>query len=146
MAQKTSAKEKEREFIIECIQLYRDLPALWNVKSKLYHDRDKKSMAYDLLLSKYQEMFPKANKDDLKKKFNALRTNYRKELKKHMDSMKSGASADSIYEPTLWYYSDMNFLHDQEMACDSESSMDITQNSDTQNSVEDDVEQNTVCL
>ncbi|CAH2101806.1 unnamed protein product [Euphydryas editha] len=68
MAQKTSAKEKEREFIIECIQLYRDLPALWNVKSKLCHDRDKKSMAYDLLLSKYQEMLPKANKDDLKKK------------------------------------------------------------------------------
>ncbi|CAG4969835.1 unnamed protein product [Parnassius apollo] len=58
--------------------------------------------------------------------------------------MKSGASADSIYEPTLWYYSDVNFLHDQEVACDSESSMDITQNSNTQNSVEDDVEQNTV--
>lgn len=37
MPQKTSAKEKEREFIIKCIQLYRDLPALRNVKSKLYH-------------------------------------------------------------------------------------------------------------
>lgn len=60
--------------------------------------------------------------------------------------MKSGASADSIYEPTLWCYSDMDFLHDQEMACDSECSMDITQNSDTQNSVEDDVEQITVCF
>lgn len=121
----SSAKDKEREFLIECIELYRDLPALWQIKNKLYHDREKKSMAYDLLLAKYNEMFPRATKEDLKKKFNSLRTNYRKELKKHVNSLKSGAGTDSVYVPTLWYFKEMNFLRDQELPLDSESSMDI---------------------
>lgn len=55
----------------------------------------------------YKEMFPQANKDDVKKKFNFLRTNYRMELKKHVQSMKSGCGTDDIYQPTLWYYNEM---------------------------------------
>jgi hypothetical protein len=62
---------------------YRELPALSNVKSKQYHDRDKKNSAYETLLVKYREMYPNATKDDVKKKINSLRTNYRKERKKH---------------------------------------------------------------
>ncbi|XP_047543352.1 uncharacterized protein LOC125075687 [Vanessa atalanta] len=124
MAEQDNTKVKEREFIVECIQLYRELPSLWNVKSKEYHNRDKKKVDYETLLSKYKEMFPKASKDDVKKKFNSLRTNYRKELKKHLQSMKSGSSADDIYQPTLWYYNEMVFLQDQETASDSQSSMD----------------------
>lgn len=123
MAGKEIVKVKEREFIVECIQLYRELPCLWNVKSKQYHDRDKKNTAYETLLSKYKEMFPQANKDDVKKKFNSLRTNYRKELKKHLQSMKSGCGTDDIYQPTLWYYNEMAFLQDQESASDSQSSI-----------------------
>lgn len=69
-------------------------------------------------------MFPEASKDDVKKKFNSLRTNYRKELKKHLQSMKSGSGTDDIYHPTLWYFNEMSFLQDQETASDSQSSMD----------------------
>ncbi|KAL4720622.1 hypothetical protein ACJJTC_015250, partial [Scirpophaga incertulas] len=131
MAQKDNTKVKEREFIIECIQLYRELSSLWNVKSKEYHDRDKKKADYETLLSKYKEMFPEASKDDVKKKFNSLRTNYRKELKKHLQSMKSGSGTDDIYQPTLWYFNEMSFLRDQETASDSQSSMDM----DTQSTI-----------
>ncbi|XP_050670443.1 histone-lysine N-methyltransferase, H3 lysine-79 specific-like [Leptidea sinapis] len=91
MAEKDNTKVKEREFIVECIQLYRELSSLWNVKSKEYYDRDKKKADYETLLSEYKEMFPEASKDDVKKKFNSLRTNYRKEFKKHLQSMKSGS-------------------------------------------------------
>ncbi|XP_072942157.1 uncharacterized protein [Epargyreus clarus] len=121
MVEKHNPKVKERKFIRECIQLYRELPSLWNVKSKEYHDRDKKKIAYEILLSKYKEMFPQASKDDVKKKFNSLRTNYRKELKKHLQSIESGSSTDDIYEPTLWYFKEMFFLQDQESASDSQS-------------------------
>ena len=38
----TKAKEDERKFILECIEVYRSLPALWNVKSKDYSNRIKK--------------------------------------------------------------------------------------------------------
>lgn len=83
-----------------------------------------KKADYETLLSKYKEMFPKASKDDVKKKLNSLRTNYRKELKKYLQSMKSGSSADDIYQPTLWYLNEMVFLQDQETPLDSQSSMD----------------------
>ncbi|KAM3958843.1 uncharacterized protein ACR2FA_007146 [Aphomia sociella] len=137
MANRNTAKEKEREFLIDCIQLYRNLPALWKVKSKLYYDRDKKNKAYDLLLAKYNEMFPNATKEDVKRKFNILRTNYRKELKKYITSMKSGASTDSIYESTLWYFEEMNFLHDQELQLESVSSMNPIAKNARANEVED---------
>jgi len=38
----TKAKEDERKFILECIEVYHSLPALWNVKSKDYSNRIKK--------------------------------------------------------------------------------------------------------
>ncbi|KAJ8947199.1 hypothetical protein NQ318_015547 [Aromia moschata] len=44
---------KEREFIVDCIHLYRELPALWNVKSKEYHDRDKKNTASTIYIFYY---------------------------------------------------------------------------------------------
>lgn len=127
----------EREFILDCIHLYRELPALWNIKSKDYHDRDKKNTAYDTLLVKYKEMFPDATKDDLKKKFNSLRTNYRKELKKHLQSMKSGSAADDIYESKLWYYKEMGFLQIHECAADSQSTMVSEENSREINSMDE---------
>jgi hypothetical protein len=51
--------------------------------------------AYETLLVKYKEMYPDATKD-VKKKINSLRTNYRKELKKHHQSLKSGTGADDV--------------------------------------------------
>ena len=86
----------------------------------------KKNAAYETLLSKYKEMFPLASKDDVKKKINSLRNNYRKELKKYLQSMKSGFSTDDIYQPTLWYYNEMSFLQDQESSSDSQSSIRTT--------------------
>ena len=38
----TKAKEDERKFILECIEVYHSLPALWNVKSTDYSNRIKK--------------------------------------------------------------------------------------------------------
>ncbi|XP_026749272.2 uncharacterized protein LOC113510053 [Galleria mellonella] len=113
---KNALRSKEREFIVDCIHLYRELPALWNVKSKIYHDRLQKTKAYDLLLAKYKEMYPDAKKEDVKRKFNILRTNYRKELKKYIHSMKHGGST---YKPSLWYFDEMNFLHNQDVSLDS---------------------------
>ncbi|XP_041377276.1 uncharacterized protein LOC121389692 [Gigantopelta aegis] len=108
------SKEEERKFLLECIEVYRSLPALWKVKSKEYSDRNKKDAAYDTLLAKYKQKYHTASREDLTKKFNSLRTNYRKELNKVQQSMKSGTSTDDIYESTQWYFDAMNFLQDQE--------------------------------
>ncbi|XP_063381710.1 uncharacterized protein LOC134668132 [Cydia fagiglandana] len=105
-----AAKLKERELIKECIKLYRSLPSLWNVKSKVYYDRERKKKAYAVLLSKYREMFPDATREDVKKKLNNLRSNYRKELKKYLNAMAAGES----YTPSLWYFNELDFLYEEE--------------------------------
>jgi len=38
----TKAKEDERALILECIEVYNSVPALWNVKSTDYSNRMKK--------------------------------------------------------------------------------------------------------
>ena len=117
-------KSSERAFMLDCIRVYRALPSLWKVKSSDYNNRDKKKKDYEFLLKKYREKFPTAKMDDLKKKFNALRTNFRKELKKVDISKKSGAGTEEIYEPTLWYFDEMRFLIDQETPAESLNTMD----------------------
>jgi len=39
----SSERNEERNFILECIQVYRDHSALWEIKSDDYMDRNKKN-------------------------------------------------------------------------------------------------------
>ncbi|KAH3843699.1 uncharacterized protein LOC127877103 [Dreissena polymorpha] len=119
-----STRDEERKFILECIDLYRDLPALWKVTCEDYSNRVKKEAAYITLLEKYRERYQDATKEDVKKKFNALRTNFRKELKKVIDSEKYGAGTEDLFESSLWYYDAMLFVQDQETPAPSRSFVD----------------------
>ena len=69
----------------------------------------------------------------VKKKINMLRSGYRRELKKVTDSYKSGAGTSEIYEPTLWYFLDIDFLRDQEIQVPGISTMDDTILQQTEN-------------
>ena len=61
----------------------------------------------------------------LKNKICNLRTCYRRELKKIAQSEKSGAGADDVYVPSLWYFELLSFLKDDEMPRFGTSSMDF---------------------
>lgn len=98
---------------LKFIKKYRSLDSIWNVKSKEYHNRDKKDIAYTALLDVVKKFDPQATKDTLVKKINNLRSAFRKELKKVNFAQKSGWVT---YVPRLWYYSDLLFLVDQEEA------------------------------
>ncbi|GFO24817.1 hypothetical protein PoB_005132200 [Plakobranchus ocellatus] len=115
--------KEEKIFILEVIEMYHGFPDLWKLKSKEYSDREKKEAAYDTLLLKYKEWYTEATKDDLKKKLNAMRTSFRRELKKLNDSQKSGAGADDVYEPSLWFFYALFFLRDQETPAPSQSTI-----------------------
>jgi len=77
-------RNEERNFILECIQVYRDHSALWEIKSDDYMDRNKKNHAYDVLLKKYQERFPTATLDDVKKNLILYAQIIENNLKKQM--------------------------------------------------------------
>jgi hypothetical protein len=55
-------------------------------------------------VEKLKQIDPSADRDKVVKKINSLRTNHRKEKKKIQETQHSGAGAEQMYEPTLWYY------------------------------------------
>ena len=95
-----SSRNGERGFVPECIQAYRSLPALWDVKAKEYSNRQKKKDAYAVLLDKYRDRYPEANRQDVtkKKKCNFLRVNFRTEMKTTDNSEKRGEG--SVFPPS----------------------------------------------
>ncbi|KAJ8940939.1 hypothetical protein NQ314_010531 [Rhamnusium bicolor] len=104
----------------------KDLPEVWKLKSDVYKNRNVKAAAYEKLTENLKEIEPGADREMVKKKINMLRSGYRRELKKVTDSYKSGAGTSEIYEPSLWYFSDIDFLRDQEIQVPGISTMDDT--------------------
>jgi len=99
-----------RDFILE----YKQLPELWDVRCKEYSNRDKKNSAYKKLLVYYKHLKNDSTIEDVKKKINTLRSNFRKELKKINDSKRSGAGTDDVYQPSSWLFEELSFLTDLE--------------------------------
>ena len=113
------SKRRREKFNLKCIEVYHSLPALWNMKSKDYSNRMKKRTIRTSASQIERERFPDADKNHLIKRFNSLRTNFRKELKRIKDSEKSDTGADGVVERTLWYFEEMKFLIGQEKPCTS---------------------------
>lgn len=97
----TDTSDEYKRFILELIDVYGSLPALWDITCKDYSNRALKEQKYDILLKKFREKHPNGDKIQLKKKINGLRTNYRRELKRLRDQEKNG---ESIETPNLYYF------------------------------------------
>jgi len=92
----TSREFRDRAILSDFISEYRQLPALWDIRCKEKSIRDKKNSAYKKLLVYYKLLKNDSTIEDVKKKINTLRSNFRKELKKINDSKRSGAGTTSI--------------------------------------------------
>ncbi|XP_077113908.1 uncharacterized protein LOC143769283 isoform X1 [Ranitomeya variabilis] len=105
------------EFIRDFIEIYHSFPCLWKIKSPEYCNREKRKEGYSKLIDFYKLHAPEeiANEAVIKKKIQALRTVWRKELDKVLHTTRSGASTEDVYVPKLWYFEHMNFLRDQEV-------------------------------
>ncbi|XP_053688423.1 uncharacterized protein LOC128737744 [Sabethes cyaneus] len=104
-----------KQFWTAFIRIYRNHPALWNCKSKLYSDKNVRNEAYNLLIEKAKEITPNADLRFVRAKIESLRASFRRELRKVKASMnRTESSMEDVYEPTLWYYDLLSFLADQE--------------------------------
>lgn len=98
-----------KKFWSEFFELYKSLPALWDLKHPDYSHRDFKVEGYNKLVIKLKELYPDANRDLVVGKINTYRTSFRKELRKLRDYKKKGITIT----PTLWYFDNLSFLIDQ---------------------------------
>ncbi|KAM4051847.1 uncharacterized protein ACNLHF_026339 isoform 2-T2 [Anomaloglossus baeobatrachus] len=116
-------------FIRELIEKYRTLPCLWRVRSAEYSNKQLKKEAYVQLVAVYNKHFPYEPADEsesaVKKKIQALRTVFKKELNKVEDSKKSGSGTAEVYVPRLWYYDLLLFTRDHDIPRPSTSMMPL---------------------
>ncbi|XP_041979929.1 uncharacterized protein LOC121733669 [Aricia agestis] len=99
------------EAVSEFINLLREHPCLWKVRSRDYTARHKRNMAYDELVKYCRTIgFPSANREFVTKKIQNLRGAFRKELKKVLEARRQNV----VYQPSLWYYEQMMFIRDQD--------------------------------
>ncbi|XP_063868894.1 uncharacterized protein LOC135104973 [Scylla paramamosain] len=128
MASSTSVNEKschwDRKETLLLIELYRQNPCLWNVKSTVYKDRNKRVAAINEITAGLNRNGLSVTASEVKKKIESIRSQYRRELRKQEKSKKSGAGADDIYTPILWCFDDLCFLNDGDSKRESVSSMD----------------------
>lgn len=101
----TNEQTKLKEFILNL----EALPEVWDSSTKMYKDAIKRGEAYRKLLQVYKKNKNDATVDDVKKKINSLRSNYRKEFKKIVQSKRSGAGTDEMYTPKSWVYHLLQF-------------------------------------
>ena len=95
-------KKAEKQFIVEFIEVYRGLPALWDVKSKDYSNRAKKGEQYDVLIQKYREKHPDAEKQEVVKKINTVCTMWL-----YVCARNCAIYCTTFNIASIWY----NFLH-----------------------------------
>ncbi|XP_017492029.1 PREDICTED: uncharacterized protein LOC108380168 [Rhagoletis zephyria] len=95
-------KSEERAFIISCLKVYKALPALWNPRSPGYRNKVTKNTSYEFLVNKFRERYPDISRKGVTKKINALRTNFRKELKSMVLECRKNSK--------LWYFDEIKFL------------------------------------
>lgn len=111
----------QRKQILELLEVYRSLTALWDLRSPDYTNRQLKSEQYNILYEKYRETHPNATRKDLGRRLNSLRTNYRREYNR----VKNGEiTPEGPYKPTLFYYDALSFLSSvqSETKCCTQSS------------------------
>ena len=100
---------------------------MWKIKSREYSDRNAKTVAYDKLVEVRKIIDQNATRKTVVKKINSLRSVYRKELKKVLDSERSGAGSEDVYAPHLWYFDQLDFIRDQEISRSTQCNMDDTE-------------------
>ncbi|PIO25100.1 hypothetical protein AB205_0064380 [Aquarana catesbeiana] len=103
---------KDQDFITIFIDMFRELPCLWQVNHPHYKDQTKRKAALDQLVEIVKPVIPTADITYLKILIGGMRSTYLREHKKVQDSQKS-AAADDMYVPRLWYYDRLHFLAGQ---------------------------------
>ena len=82
---------------------------MWNTETKEFLDYSLKAKAYEILVRKFKEVDPNANKDTVIRMINRLKKSYFNEINKIRTFSQSAVEGD-YYTSNLWYFNLLNFL------------------------------------
>ncbi|KAJ8936959.1 hypothetical protein NQ318_015621 [Aromia moschata] len=92
----TDCRYWSKDLLTNFIEVYKANHCLWKIKSKEYTNKNLKTIAYDKLIDICKTVNPEANKDYVVKKIQSFRGSFRKEIKKVLESKRSGAGEDDV--------------------------------------------------
>lgn len=108
-----------KELVIELIEMLKAAPALWDIQSKEYRDRNLKFDEMSKIASHF-----KTNVDEVSRKIKSLKTQFSRERKKIGEKSKSGAATFS--EDNIWFgYNMMKFLVENNISKGSRSTIEV---------------------
>ena len=103
------------------IDLLKDRNCLWQVGCKDYKNKVLRDAAIKAITATMSRHIVGLNEEDIKKKINTLRTQFRRELRLLAASKKS---ATEVHEPKLWCFQKLHFLNEAEEQLESKSNLD----------------------
>ena len=106
------------------IDALKEFPCLYNVKSGDYKNRSLRDDAMKQIWEKVKCLNERMTMEDIRKKINTLKGQFRKEIRALTLSKKSGCGED-VYTPKLWCFNLLFFLKDNAEVRDSSSSLDV---------------------
>lgn len=93
------------------IRCYECFPELYSVSSKDYKNKSLRELAYKKLSEQFEEILGTSiSVPVVKNKIHSIKTQYLRESNKVKASKTSGAGAEDVYTPKLWYYPLLQFL------------------------------------
>lgn len=108
-----------KDQIIELIEMLRAAPALWDIKTKEYRDRNTKFDATTKIALHFQ-----TNVDEISRKIKSLKTQFSRERKKIEEKSKSGAGP--ISEDSVWFgYNMLSFMRENNISKGSRSTIEV---------------------
>lgn len=118
-----------QKFLREFIYLYRQQECLWNKDHPNYKNRNDRSEAYEILLKKCKEYIPEADEDYVRLRIDSMRSTFRKERKKVLNSRMQNPDSKNVYKPSLWYYDLLLFTtgeanEEQDVSINNETSLE----------------------
>lgn len=106
------------------IDLLKSHPCLWKVKCPTYKNKDIKNSAYEKMKRDLSVLGYTVTQDEIRKKINTLRAQYRKERNQVIRSRRTGSGTEDIYVPKLWCYTLLSFLDEGDVCRDSANTLD----------------------
>lgn len=97
-----------KESLRDMIQAYKNQPNLYDIKHKLYYNKQARNLSMKKILEAVKKTRPETNANEITKKIQTLRTQFGQEVNKIEKSQSLGE--ELIYKPKVWWFQHLEWI------------------------------------